>query len=321
MSNVTLLEGANSLILKQEIAFTEMAKIHGAVNFRREASFAIQALQDNPSLLKVASENPDSLKRAILNVAAIGLTLSPVYKYAYLVPRDGKVMLDLSYKGFSQLAIDAKSVKYVQAELVYSKDKFLLRGRGQEPVHERNPFDSDRGELIGAYCIAETHIGDFLVEPMTARDILAIRDRTQAYKAFVANKVRSCPWVSDEGEMFKKTVIRRASKSWPMTDTRESERFVNAVRVFDESESIDFNQAPQLAEPQRDDGEDKIEKMRSMLPDIGRTEDAFLKYLTGVTRRKIESLSDLSKIEVENALTQLNQWAKNKKKEVASENA
>lgn len=307
MSNLSLLDKSRSLIEAQKTSFAAMAKIHGAVEFEREASFAMQALGSNSFLATVASQNPDSLKQAVLNIASIGLTLSPVHKYAYLVPRDGKVMLDLSYKGLVQLAIEAKSVMYVQAELVYEKDVFVLKGRGQEPTHERNPFDKERGKIVGAYCIAKTFSGEFLVEAMSIDEILDLRDRTQAYKAYQDGKVKSCPWVSDLGEMIKKTVIRRASKSWPMTDTREESRFANAINVYDKTESVDLNQAAPPQVKEIDELIPKIVAIRELLMILERPEEKFLGYLEGVNKREIKKLEELSIIEAEGAVVFLTQ--------------
>jgi recombinational DNA repair protein RecT len=48
---------------------------------------------------------------------------------------------------------------------------------------------------------------------MQIDDIYDIRNRSSAWKSG-----RSCPWKTDEGEMIKKTVIKRAYKLWPKTD-------------------------------------------------------------------------------------------------------
>ena len=52
--------------------------------FNKEASFAIQHLAKNPYLQKASKT---SILQSVLNIAQTGLTLNPVSKYAYLVPR------------------------------------------------------------------------------------------------------------------------------------------------------------------------------------------------------------------------------------------
>lgn len=319
MSQLELFKKSESLIMSQAKKFVELAKSHKAVNFEQEAHFALQALRANNFLAQTAAENPDSLINAVHNIASVGLSLNPALKHAYLVPRDKKVCLDFGYKGLSHLAMNAGSVLYVQAEIVYEKDKFELRGRGQEPIHERDPFNPNRGYIRGAYCVAELRGGQFLVEIMTISEIHAIRDRTQAYKAYLEKKVKSCPWVSDEGEMIKKTVIRRASKSWPMTN---GGRFETAIAAQDEADEIDVTPAL-LSAPKEDESAKKFQEIRDILKTLGREEDKFISYLSKVNRRTIESLENLSQDEIEKALIQLYSLLNkpnDKKTEVKDEN-
>lgn len=307
MSNLTLFQKSESLIHAQAKKFVELAKSHKAVNFEQEAHFAIQALKANDFLAKTAGENPDSLISAVHNIASVGLSLNPALKHAYLVPRDKRVCLDFGYKGLSHLAYESGVVKFIQAEIVYEKDRFVLKGRGEEPIHERDPFNPERGAIRGAYCVAKTIDGEFLVETMTISEILAIRDRTQAFKAYKEGKVRSCPWVSDEGEMIKKTVIRRASKSWPMSNAG---RFEKAMQVHDEIEAVDVTPAQRESlqiESKEDPG---IEKIRELLAVLGKDEQKFIAYLCTVNNRKIEAVEDLSTKEIETAVIQLESWSK-----------
>jgi recombination protein RecT len=188
-----------------------------SINFEREAEFAIQVLQANEYALKLATGNRQSVINAVTNVAAIGISLNPAKKQAYLVPRDGKICLDISYMGLADLATASGSIKWVKAAIVYDTDKFSLNGFDKPPEHQFNPFGKDRGEPVGAYVVVKTADGDYLTEAMSAEEINDIRDRSSAWKAWMEKK-KKCPWVTDWGEMAKKTVIKRAYKTWPKTD-------------------------------------------------------------------------------------------------------
>lgn len=183
------------------------------LNFEREAGFAIQVLGGNEFAMKIASGNRQSVINAVVNVAAIGISLNPAKKQAYLVPRDGRICLDISYMGLLDLAIQSGSILWGQAELVHEADGFELNGFDKPPTHKRNPFATDRGQIIGAYTVVKTRDGDYLTTCMQIADIYDIRNRSSAWKSG-----RSCPWKTDEGEMIKKTVIKRAYKLWPKTD-------------------------------------------------------------------------------------------------------
>jgi recombination protein RecT len=189
-----------------------------SLNFEREAGFAVQILSSKEYTMKVAADNRRSVIDAVTNIAAIGISLNPAKKQAYLVPRDGKICLDISYIGLLDLAIASGSIMWGQAELVYENDAFKLNGFDKPPTHEYNPFSKGRGDVIGAYVIVKTRDGDYLTTCMQTDEINAIRDRSDGWKAYVSKKIKSTPWASDYGEMAKKTVIKRASKLWPKTD-------------------------------------------------------------------------------------------------------
>ena len=187
--------------------------IDKTINFEREAGFAIQVLGASEFAMKTAMQNRQSVINAVVNVAAIGISLNPAKKQAYLVPRDGRICLDISYMGLLDLAIQSGSILWGQAELVTEADGFELNGFDKPPTHKRNPFAKDRGAIVGAYVVVKTRDGDYLTTCMQIDDVYEIRNRSSAWKSG-----RSCPWKTDEGEMIKKTVIKRAYKLWPKTD-------------------------------------------------------------------------------------------------------
>ena len=185
-----------------------------SVSFDREAGFALQLLQNSDYLVKIASGNRQSLVNAITNVAALGVSLNPAKKQAYLVPRDGKVMLDISWMGLIDLAVQCGSILWAQAQVVYETETLQIKGYDKPPIHTRNPFAKDRGAIVGAYCVAKLASGDYLTETMTSEEIDAVRDRSSAWKAWIKDK-KKCPWVTDDAEMRRKTVTKRAAKYWP----------------------------------------------------------------------------------------------------------
>jgi recombination protein RecT len=212
MSTATALTEISADIYSAQARF-EAVLSDKTLNFEREAGFAIQVLGSNDFAMKTAMGNRQSVFNAVVNVAAIGISLNPAKKQAYLVPRDGRICLDISYMGLLDLAIQSGSILWGQAELVNESDGFELNGFDKPPTHKRNPFAKDRGPIVGAYVVVKTRDGDYLTTCMQIDDIYDIRNRSSAWKSG-----RSCPWKTDEGEMIKKTVIKRAYKLWPKTD-------------------------------------------------------------------------------------------------------
>jgi len=202
--------------------------------WKKEAGFARQALENNDYLMTTASNNQRSLANAITNIGAIGLSLNPAEKLAYLVPRQKQICLDISYIGLIKLATDTGSIMWARAELIHENDDFTYHGATEKPEFAtKNPFN--RGAIVGVYCVAKTAEGDYLSGIMSIDEVYEIRNRSESYKAGSSFS----PWNTFEGEMIKKTIIKRESKTWPKTD--KTDRFDNAVEIINEHEGIDFS--------------------------------------------------------------------------------
>ena len=199
--------------------FAAASESKGA-NFDREAGFAIQIMGASDYASKLAMGDWASVQAAVINVAAIGISLNPAKKQAYLVPRKGKICLDISYMGLIDLAVEAGSIFWAQAAIVRENDVFALNGFDKPPTHTYSPFAKPevRGEIVGAYVVVKTHDGDYLTHPMEIGLINETRNRSEAWKKYVQDKSKLCPWVTDEMEMIKKTVVKQAYKYWPKTE-------------------------------------------------------------------------------------------------------
>lgn len=187
-----------------------------------EKQFAIQALSANDYLFGIAKNNTASLQNSLINIAAIGISLNPVLKHAYLIPRKGKVCLDIGYMGLLHLAQSSGVILWGQSKLVYANDTYTNKGIDKAPSHEFNAF-GNRGAVVGGYCTVKTVDGDFLTEEMSIDEIYAIRARSESYKK------KSGPWMTDEGEMSRKTIVKRAYKYWP-----KCERLGTAIQMLNE---------------------------------------------------------------------------------------
>jgi len=202
------------------------------VNYEKESVFAMQALMKTDFAMKTANNNPQSVHLAMINVASTGLTLNPANGYAYLVPRDGAIHLDISYKGLIKIATDAGSIVWARADVVFADDQFEYRGPAEAPKHTADPFKSNRGEIVGAYCIAKTKDGDVLTEVMSMEEIEKIRSKSSAWVR--GQSGRKGPWEEFFSEMCRKAVVKRASKTWPYTD--RSEVVGQAIEIANEAE-------------------------------------------------------------------------------------
>lgn len=249
-----------------ERKFNEITEVSPLVDWEKESMFALQAVASNDYLKTISEKHPDSLRNAVINVAAVGLSLNPATHYAYLVPRDGAACLDISYQGLIKLATDTGSIKWARADLVYELDKFEYHGPAEKPAHTANPF-GDRGAFHGVYCIAKTHDGDYLTEVMSAEQIEQVKKTSPS-----AVKGKG-PWVQWFGEMAKKTVIKRASKTWPKSD--QGSRLQDAIDLTNIADGV-------TVEP--DDyvelllSDEQIANIEALIEEVGADLEKLLKF-------------------------------------------
>lgn len=230
MSNVSIISKEHLERVKG--SFLEQSGLKEA-DFNREVSFAVQLATANPYLQTC---DPKSALRAILNVAQVGLTLNPVKKEAYLVPRYNsktrlnEVCLDPSYIGLIKLATDSGIVKAINCQVIYSGDEIEIDLSNEYTISKHVPYfltGKEKGSIIGAYSIATLRDGTKHCEIMGREEIETIRSRSEGFKAFEAGKTKSNVWVSDEGEMFRKTVIKRHTKYLP----KSGDKLYKAIEI------------------------------------------------------------------------------------------
>lgn len=227
-----------------------------SINFEREAEFAMQIIEASDYMLKVAKANRASVINAVRNIAAIGISLNPAKKQAYLVPRrpkagaDMAICLDISYMGLLDLAVDSGSIRWGQAKLVREADEYENQGVDRPPLHKYKPFMSklDRGQIIGVYVVVKTADGDYLTDEMSIDEVHEIRNRSESWKAYEKDNAKKCPWVTDPGEMIKKTVIKRAAKTWPRGSGR-LEQAIHHLNTDGGEGLVDINEPPKKEQP------------------------------------------------------------------------
>lgn len=295
MSNQLTIENVVSSV-EQEC--TKLIARHNDVDFGAEANYAMQLLYANDFSLKIALGNPVSVQNALRNASAIGISLNPANKHAYLVPRKGNICLDISYMGLLHLAMSTGSIEFGQAKLVYEKDTYENVGIDKPPVHKSNTF-GDRGNLVGVYCVVRTNTGAYLTEEMTIEEVNQIKGRSESGKSGKG------PWITDYFEMVRKTVIKRASKYWPKVD-----RLNTAIDLLNTEgeEGISFNHHNKL-DPV-DVTPVSVDCVAMILDTIeakGRNAEKFCEYLSGKFKRQIKMISELTSTEAAWAIKALEQ--------------
>ncbi len=260
-----------------------------SIKWDKESQFCIQIIQGNDYLESIANKNLISFQNAIINVAAIGISLNPAKKHAYLVPREGKVCLDISYMGLLHIATSGGSIIWGQAKIVYSNDTYQNQGLTKEPMHHYNAF-CDRGDAIGCYCTVKLPNGDFMTEEMDRETIHGIRNRSKGYASG-----KNSPWKTDELEMWRKTVVKRASKYWP-----DNSRLDKAIDVLnnDSDEGLSTSEPVDVTPINFDD----VDTLTDAISDAGRTQEQFCQWASSTFKRSVKELTELYQSEFDKSL-------------------
>lgn len=194
-------QSLKALIASEQMA-TQFAKaLPKHLSPERFARIAITALTKTPKLNQCTTE---SLMKCLLDLSAAGL--EPDGRRAYLIPYGKEATVVVSYMGLVELMRRSGDITSIRAETVCVNDAFSW---SNGKVDHQVDWFAPRGEVKAVYAEAAMTTGDTQTAVMTKDEVEAIRKRSRAGK--------SGPWVTDWGEMAKKTVVRRLSKMLPLS--------------------------------------------------------------------------------------------------------
>lgn len=199
------------------------------VSVDRFTRVAITAIQQNPDLL---NKDRNSLFMAVTQCAQAGLELDG--KQAALVAFGQAVQFMPMIGGLRKIA--AKYGITLATGVVHENDEFHYELGAQPTMTHRPPkLGADRGKAIGVWAQALDKDDRLHLEVMDVAEVEKIRAISRAKS--------SGPWVSQWGEMARKTVARRLWKSLPLYDMDERD-----ARVADPRYDAEFAEDVQGAQ-------------------------------------------------------------------------
>lgn len=181
----------------------EAAQQHLSVE--RCTRLLLSACSRNPELLKCT---PESVLLFAMKCTETGLEpIGPggAWPIPFKNTKAGTVEMQFipDYRGLVHCAKRAGCITDAYAEVVKANDEFSYE-LGLNPTLTHKPARGDRGALEAAYCAFALPDGTKRFVVMDRAEIESIRRRSRA--------AQSGPWVTDEAEMWKKSVTRRAMK-------------------------------------------------------------------------------------------------------------
>ncbi len=187
-----------------------------------------------------------SLLRAVADAAELGLSLNKNMQECDILPiwstKGDVAQCRPRYNGLMKLARQGGMIVDIYAHEVYENDEFSYSlGLDKHLIHK--PAAGDRGALAHtAYVVWQTKDGLKGFEVATPKRIAAAKAASEGYKAFMAKKIKSTPWVDHESEMERKTAVRAGAKYMPRST--ESDAFQRALALADDADFSDHNDAP-----------------------------------------------------------------------------
>ena len=165
----------------------------------------LSACSRNPKLLECSHESIVNfcMKCSETGLEPIGAGGAWPVPYRNKKNNTTEMQFIADYRGLVNCAVRAGCIVEAYADVVRENDTFDYQ-LGLHPDLIHKPAKTDRGEIIGAYCVytLPEHIARFVF--MDKDEITAIKKRSKAQE--------DGPWITDESEMCKKTVVRRAMK-------------------------------------------------------------------------------------------------------------
>jgi recombination protein RecT len=240
------LDTLRGMLEKAAPKFAEVAPKYMKVE--RLVRLVLSNASRNPKVLECT---PDSVLLFCMRCSESGFDVigaGGAWAVPYWNSKIGKMELQYipDYRGLVNAAKRADCIKDAYAEVVRENDEFDY-SLGLDPTLTHRPARGERGELECAYCVMVFPDDTKRFVVMDAGEINGIRSRSKARDGG--------PWVTDEAEMWKKTVVRRAMKP-----------FAGASPELDAAIEYD-NEATGLVDVQAAVSRQPIQPTREALPD------------------------------------------------------
>jgi recombination protein RecT len=213
------------------------------ISAERFMRIALTAVRRNPALLKCERA---SFLGALMTSAQIGLEPdSGPLGHAYLVPYTNRkkgiveCQLIIGYRGYAELAWRSGRIGYMDAAPVFEADIFEYE-RGMQPKLRHVPAETDdRGELRGAYAVAEV-LGSsrMMCAYLTRKQIEERRSHSSSARSEYS------PWTTDYPAMATKSAFRALS---PWLPKSSDDRMSRALASDDADAELPPIQFPQIA--------------------------------------------------------------------------
>ncbi len=198
---------------------------------KAELGFAMQIFESNTYLQKCDAK---SIFNAVVNVARTSITLNPVMRLAYLIPRKNRCVLEFSYMGLVAMLRDNNCIKSISAVIVFADEEFEHDIASNKIIHKpkyaKTEQEHNSREMIGCYSRATIPNGEIVYEFMPMWEIDKIRRMSDGSGS------KYSAWNTWRDEMIKKSVIKRHFKM--LISGNPSEALSMAMQIENDNNAL-----------------------------------------------------------------------------------
>lgn len=145
----------------------------------------------------------------LAKAAQVGLQIGGTKPHAYFVNMGGQLRMDITKEGLGHVCVFGPGAVLEHVPQIIEVKKKDLAGFQINQAegtykHDFNPFDPDRGETVGWYCVLNYKNGVKEIQHITLDKVKKIRD---GY-----SQVNSPAWKKSESEMLEKIATKQLLK-------------------------------------------------------------------------------------------------------------
>lgn len=201
------------------------------LDWKIEQAYALEIIRNSSALQKA---DPATIGRSMIDLAVMGLSLSPAMKEAYLIPYKGVCTASPSYMGLEQIAYRTGFVKKIECDVVKEKDEWREWSDRDGKNFSHVKAQGDRGQVTHAWCSMVMTSGEVKVEVMDRAALRGCREAAARKNNGEVPFVWKGPF---KEEMYKKCAIRRAWKHWPKV---RNPQLVSILEAVERTDPMDF---------------------------------------------------------------------------------
>lgn len=236
-------ENQFALMIRETLTSTLIQKAASLPKNFNQTKFIQNCLTALEDIEKIEEVEPQTIVKGLMKGAVLGLDFlnGECYLIGYKNKETGKRELNFQthYKGEKKLAMlySVKPIEEITTELVREGDFYQKAVVDNKKIVNFSAIPFSNAPIVGAFTVILYKDGSSYSDDMSKQDIEQVRN--------TYSKAKDSPaWKNSEGEMYRKTVLRRTLKAVERVFESPEQ-----LRAYDNCSDFEFNNQPAPAGP------------------------------------------------------------------------